>query len=368
MSTSAARRSRTSAWAIATPAAHLFCRLQREATGEDGEACEDGLLLRIEEIEAPIDQRAQRLLAREVGAGSARQEPEAIGEPLGDRLDGERAHARGREFESERDAVEPPTDFDECRRVLEGQGESRLHRLDAVDEQAHCFIPEQRIDGRRFARLGNGQGRHRIRSLAGHVQGLAARREELESRAGLHELLREVGARVDQVLAVVENHEELAVPDELDERLDHRAAGLLHDSEYRGHRLRHQARIGHRRKFDEPDAVGKLVEHVCGNLQRQPRLADAADAEQREDRDPGEELFHLGLPALAADERGRLPWQVVGRRFERAQRRKVLPQLRMKHLINVLGAREIAQSHASEVAERHTVRQPLADRFDDGSR
>ena len=93
------------------------------------------------------------------------------------------------------------------------------------------------------------------------------------------------------MLAVVEDDEQLAVADELDERLDHGAARLLHDAEHGRDRLRNQPCIGDRRKLDEPDAVGIFVEHVGRDLQREPRLAETAHPEQREQRRFLEELL-----------------------------------------------------------------------------
>ena len=63
-----------------------------------------------QEVVAPVDQRAQRLLARQRGAVAAGQQPEAIVQALGDLLDRQRAHARRGELDRERNAVEPPAD------------------------------------------------------------------------------------------------------------------------------------------------------------------------------------------------------------------------------------------------------------------
>ena len=78
-----------------------------------------------------------------------------------------------------------------------------------------------------------------------------------------------------------------------------------------------------------------------------------------------EQRLRLRELALAADERRELLRQVVGRRLERAQRRKILPQLRMQHLVHVLGCRQIPQPDRAEIAQGDLGRQPVADAVDD---
>ena len=89
-----------------------------------------------------------------------------------------------------------------------------------------------------------------------------------------------------------------------------------------------------------------FLQHVGGGLQREPRLADATDTDQRHEPVRSEQRLDLGLLPFPADERCDLLRQVVRRGLQRAQRRKVSPQLWMHDLVDALGAREIAQAHA----------------------
>ena len=57
-----------------------------------------------------------------------------------------------------------------------------------------------------------------------------------------------------------------------------------------------------RREFDEPDAFGIVVQYVGRDLQRQPRLAQAADAEQRQQPRFAQQSLDFGQLRLAADE------------------------------------------------------------------
>jgi hypothetical protein len=61
-------------WNIRAGAAHRLCRFEGTATSEDGEAPEEGLLTSIEEVVAPRDSVAQRLLAfRQIARSSPEQ-------------------------------------------------------------------------------------------------------------------------------------------------------------------------------------------------------------------------------------------------------------------------------------------------------
>ena len=62
-------------------------RFEREATGEDRQPPEYCALLLCEQIEAPVERRAQRLLARQRSVGSTGEQPEAVIETSTDLLD-----------------------------------------------------------------------------------------------------------------------------------------------------------------------------------------------------------------------------------------------------------------------------------------
>ena len=88
-------------------------------------------------VVAPVDRRAQRLQTRQRTARAAGEQVEAVGEPGGDVLDRQDPHARGRELDRERDAVEVLADLGDVRRVLVGDREVRPDLRGALDEQAH---------------------------------------------------------------------------------------------------------------------------------------------------------------------------------------------------------------------------------------
>ena len=102
-------------------------------------------LLVVEQVVAPVDQRAQRLLARQRRAIAAGQQTEAIGQPRRDLLDRQRAHARGGQLERERNAVEALADAGDRRRVVVGDRERRLRRQRALDEQPRRRVLLERM-------------------------------------------------------------------------------------------------------------------------------------------------------------------------------------------------------------------------------
>ena len=126
-------------------------------------------------------------------------------------------------------------------------------------------------------------------------------------------------------------------------------AGALLDAQYLRDRTRHQQRVGDRAELHQPYAVRIGIKGVRGHLQREPSLANSADAHQRQEPASHQQVLDFGELALASDERRKLLRQVVGRCFERAQRRKFLSQLRMHKLVDMLGRRQVLEPHEAQI-------------------
>ncbi len=95
---------------------------------------------------------------------------------------------------------------------------------------------------------------------------------------------------------------------------------------------------------------GKLSITLVADLQRQPRLPQTAHAEQGEQARTFEHfLDFLALP-FAADERRQLLWEIVRRRLELAQRRKILIEPRVDDLEHRFGGRQALEPHRAQVA------------------
>jgi hypothetical protein len=75
---------------------------------------------------------------------------------------------------------------------------------------------------------------------------------------------------------------------------------LLH-AQHRGDRLGHQRRIRQRRQLHQPNAIRVGLQSLAGEVQREPRLADARRPREREQAAIGQQLVHHGALTLAAD-------------------------------------------------------------------
>ena len=85
---------------------------------------------------------------------------------------------------------------------------------------------------------------------------------------------------LDHVLAVVEDQQGAAVPEVRAHRLQQRPIGLFAHAEHLRRLADDQRRVADRRQVEEPHAVGKVVDLLRRDLQRQARLAQPAHADQ----------------------------------------------------------------------------------------
>ena len=201
---------------------------------------------------------------------------------------GQRAHARRGELERERDAVEAPADVGD-----------RARRSAAVTAKAGCAAAARSTNSRtasycasassvagRARGSGTRERRHRDTSLSPatcsgsrlDARTLQRRRpacEQSPSRAR-----RRPATRCSQLSRISSSSRSRDV---LDQRLDAPggpASSLTPSTDATA--CGTSRGVGQRRELDEPHAVGKVVQHVGADLQRQPRLAEAAHAEQRQ--------------------------------------------------------------------------------------
>ena len=233
-------------------------------------------LVRLEQVVAPVERRAQRLLARKRRAAPAGEQLEAVLQADVDLVDRQRVRARRSELERERNAVEVVADGRDRRRGAFRQPEGGLLQADALDEHLRGFGARQRLEI--AAGRGQRQRRHRIDLLAGDLELLAAAREDANLRRGQQQRGGERGAGVDQVLAIVEQQQQTPRLEMTAERLREVDTGALAHAQHLRDRARHQRRIGDRAELDEPHAVGIRVVRFGRHLQREARLADAAHA------------------------------------------------------------------------------------------
>ena len=85
----------------------------------------------------------------------------------------------------------------------------------------------------------------------------------------------------------------------------------------------HRFRVADRRQLDDPDPVRELAGQLGADLHCHARLADSADAGQRDESAFARPVGDLAHQFVAADERGDLPGQVPGQLLGAAQHREL---------------------------------------------
>ena len=93
-----------------------------------------------EEVMAPIDGLAQRLVPRDGDPARAGEQPEAIIEPRGNLLHRQGADPCSGELDRERDAVEPPADLGDRGGISFGDPEFRDGGDRALHEEANGLV------------------------------------------------------------------------------------------------------------------------------------------------------------------------------------------------------------------------------------
>ena len=110
---------------------------RRQPPTKTREAREERLLLRQQQVVAPGDRPAQRLLARGEVLRAARQQRQPLVEAAQERRRRERPHPGRRQLDRQRQAVQPDADLRHGRRVHVAEGEVGGRAARPLDEQPH---------------------------------------------------------------------------------------------------------------------------------------------------------------------------------------------------------------------------------------
>ena len=94
-----------------------------------------------------------------------------------------------------------------------------------------------------------------------------------------------------------------------------------------------------------------MVDLVGSCLKREAGLADAAWAEQRHQAALVDQLRDRCQFVFAADEAGKLGWEVVRSRVQRAEWREVRPQIRVLELKDVLRFGQVLEPMGASVQQ-----------------
>ena len=271
------------------------CR-QLEGGAEQAEAAEHQALVGREELEAPVQHRFDRFVARERAATKGEQR-QASDQPAGQALQPDHRDRRRRQLERERQPVERPAYRRYLAGIFIGDYKSTRRRRRALREQRHRRVADDRLH--RIRRGGHGQGLKMHLHFARHPQRLAAGRQQRHARAGLQQRLCGPGDGVDQVFAIVEQQDEVGFAQAFHQHGWHRVAA---------HRAleRRRRRGGHMGKGRAVRQINKANNGVGTKLgqrrQCDARLADAARTDDRDEPMPRDAFHHFGDARLAADQ------------------------------------------------------------------
>jgi hypothetical protein len=188
---------------------HGFRRRQREAAGKDAQAAKDLLLLRAEEGVAPGDGVANGALPRRRIARALFQQGQAALQAVAQGRQGEGAGLARGQLDGEWQPVELAADLGHIgQRVV--TGERGAGRARPLDEELDGRVGRQVVRRRRGRWRRHGQRFHRQRVFQAEPERGAAGRQHLQRGSRGEKRRNEFGHTGDEVLAVVEQKQELA--------------------------------------------------------------------------------------------------------------------------------------------------------------
>ena len=120
-------------------------RLQRPATGEHGQPAQEQALRLAQQVIAPVQRRAERLLARQGSAATAGQQAKAVVEPRPQLVERQRRESCGCQLDGERQAIQPPADPRNYIRLTVGWHKPRTYHAGPLHKQLHRFAHHYRL-------------------------------------------------------------------------------------------------------------------------------------------------------------------------------------------------------------------------------
>ena len=219
----------------------------------------------------------QRLMVLEVAAPLAAEQPEALVESCRDLRRGHRDHPRRRELDGEGYPVEAAADVGDVGVGPRVGGHLRVRRTGTVAEQLLGRAVDARTCRCDVERL------HRPHLLAVDAERLPARREDADAWAPVEDIAREGTGGIEDVLAVVEDDEDLLLPEEVDDADVHGDALARLDAEGQGDDLGERLGVADRRELADPRAVTEPGHELGGGVQGEAGLPHAPHARERDE-------------------------------------------------------------------------------------
>jgi hypothetical protein len=279
-----------------TGAEHDLRRLERETVLEQRQPPQGALLAGVQQVPGPLDDREQGLVPVGSTAVAAAQQREPVLEPPVDLLDRHGAHPGRGELDRQRQAVEPADDT----------GHDRLG-------ETHARSRGDRPLAEQLGRVARLQFAERVDALGGDRQRGPAGGEDAQVGRGRDQEGGELGRRLDQVLAVVQDQQARGLREPLrDPGPDVGpllggqgpvAADRVTDAED-GPDFDRDILVGG--DAGQLDEVDDRLRRVPGERVRQPRLAQAAGPDDGHHPRPGHQGPQPRQVGVPADQLGRV--------------------------------------------------------------
>ena len=205
---------------------------------------------------------------------AAGQHTEPLVQPLRELRRAQHRDPRRGQLQRQRDPIEAPHHLRDRTRIRVGHREVRLHRHRPVDEQANRLAARHRVP---ITGTRQRQRRDHQELLAGDAQALAARRKHHQPRAPCFQRPHQVDDRAEQVLAVVEHHQQLLRSARNSASVSTRStSGRGVTPNTRRDRVDNDVRVTNPGQLHQPRTVTKIGQHLARDLQRQAGLAHPA--------------------------------------------------------------------------------------------
>src|SRR5436190_6578181 len=282
-------------------------------------------------------------------ATSTREQPEAIIEPFGDLSGREGRYAGSRQLQREGDPVQATAELGHRRCVVGVEAEVGLRGGSPIDEEPDS-LGTRESGARHFVLFpGERERRHAPRGRPRDAERLAAGGQNSKVWGGLEQRFRELCARLDEMLAVVEENQERPAGQVVRERLLERPRRVLAQPERRSDSLGHESSVGERSQRHEPHAIPERLDQTCRDLLRETRLSGSAHAREREQARPEEQRLYLGDLTPPPDEGRELGREVVARCVQGLEWWEIAREIRDQELEETLRPSQILEPMLAEV-------------------
>ena len=176
---------------------------------------------------APVDRGLERLMTRQRRPAPARQQCEPIGQAVEDLLHRQNAGPHRRELDRERQAVEPPADIHDRPLVCLRQLECARRGLRPLHKKPDRLVLTELVQGLGGIWRRQLERRHGEHVLTRRRQRLTAGGDDPHPRRGACDLGHEERGCVEQVLAVVQNQQQLPALEVAEKQRDRIGGGLI---------------------------------------------------------------------------------------------------------------------------------------------